>query len=702
MKNIWTIAAITLTLGMLTFFANIQDVVFAKRAVFVTGSQDELENAKRISRDELRGRSAMRAVGNSDEFHLEKAEIDRSKFAHVRFRQVARGVPVWGGEAIVHLRPNGEVFAITDDLLEAPAVNTQPSYSPDDAVRFAKQMYKGSAFLTEEPVVDLWVIRGKERDHLAYRVQMRREDGTDETAMPIIFVDAQTGEKVFEYDNLQTGVGGSLYSGQVTINTDASGRSYYLEDPARKMGTFDMRNGTSSFYRFTDADDKWVSNVQRAGVDAHYGAAKVYDYYLNVHGRNGLDGNGGPGGYASISNRNIRLISSRVHYSRNYNNAFWNGTYMTYGDGDGNLFSPLVTLDIAGHEMTHGVIEHTAGLVYANESGALNESFADVFGAMVERYTRGESADTWKIGEQAFTPTNGTSDALRYLDNPHLAQNSGYTADDDPDHYSERFTGAADNGGVHTNSGIGNKAFYLLAAGGTHHRSGVTVNGIGADQAADIWYLALTTYMTSSTNFAAARTATLDAAAEIFGPESQQYLSVGTTWCAVGVGACPGPTPTPTPTPTELLENGGFEVTQAPWVLSGTGSFYVANGNYPHDGTGYIYLGVSNSVTGQAYQELSIPATASGVFKFYLNVTSSESTTTVQYDRLFVEVRNTSGTLLATLATYSNLNKGTAGAYVLRTLNASAFKGQTVRLQFRSTMDSSLSTTFRVDDVSLE
>src|SRR5690606_17963299 len=138
---------------------------------------------------------------------------------------------------------------------------------------------------------------------------------------------------------------------------------------------------------------------------------------------------------------------------------------MTYGDGDGAVFSPLVTLDICGHEMTHGITQHTAGLIYSGESGALNESMSDVFGAMVERYAQGAGSATWKRGDACYTPQNGADDALRYLDDTHKARDKGYTADDDPDHYSERYVGPYDNGGVHINSGISNKAFYLLAMG---------------------------------------------------------------------------------------------------------------------------------------------------------------------------------------------------------------------------------------------
>jgi hypothetical protein len=148
--------------------------------------------------------------------------------------------------------------------------------------------------------------------------------------------------------------------------------------------------------------------------------------------------------------------------------------------------------------------------------------------------------------------------------------------------------------------------------------------------------------------------------------------------------------------------NGGFESSASPWVGSGTGYFYTNAGNYPHGGTGYIYFGVNNSVTGQAYQTITIPSTATGTLTFWLNVTSSETTTTTAYDKLFVEVRNSAGTLLTTLATYSNLNKGTAGVYSQKSFNLAAYRGQTIRLQFRSTMDSSITSTFRVDDVSLK
>ena len=700
--------------GGLIVFGIVSRTTGAQDAIFGKDRAADQETAKEISLNILRGQSQQRAIGNVDDFTVKRVEIDELKMAHTHVQQTVDGVPVWEGEAIVHLKPDGELSRLTDDLKEGIAINTEPNFKRGEALELAARTKGGTRIITDEPIIDLWVFRAEDRDHLVYRVEMPRLDGTEKTSVPVVFLDAHTGQKVFEYDNLQTGTGNSLYSGTVTINTSSSGSTFYMEDLTRRMGTFNMNNtgstttgtgGTQS--RYTGTDDTWSATAERAGVDAHYGAMKTFDYYQQVHGRNGIDGNYGPGTTAAGANSAVSLVSSRVHFGSNYNNAFWYQNRMSYGDGNGSSFSPLTTIDICGHEMTHGVTERTANLTYASESGALNESWSDIFGAMVEAFADGgTSANTWLIGEDAYTP--GTpGDALRRMDNPNAVG--------DPDHYNLRLypgscspSNANDQCGVHTNSSISNHAYYLLANGGTNRVSGVSVSSIGRTDAARIFYRALTVYMTSSTNFAGARTATLNAATDLFGSSSTQYTRTATAWCSVGVGSCPSGTPTPTPTATptpggNLIVNGGFEGSASPWVGSGIGYFYIANGNYPHGGTGYIYFGVNNNVTGQAYQTVSIPTTASGTLNFWLNVTSSETTTTTQYDRLFVEVRNTSGTLLATLATYSNLNKAAAGAYTQRTLSVpAAYKGQTVRIQFRSTTDVTLSTTFRVDDVSLQ
>jgi thermolysin len=503
---------------------------------FGEGDPAEVEVAEQLSLGYLDEAMGADGVDARRDFTVKRVFVDELSVAHTHVQQRVGGVPVFGGEAIVHLGRDGSLFALTDARVRGipPDFDVTPAISADEAIRRVVGGYDCAECLTAPPAADLWVLRAP-RDglpHLAYRVELRREDGTDRTEMPVVFVDARTGEEVLRYDNLQTGKGKSLYSGTVRIGTTAHGGVYYMEDVSRKIGTFDSNNGSSTSNRFTDADDLWSAGVQRAGVDAHYAVTMARSYYKFVHGRDGIDGSGGPGWLRSVDGQ-TKLITSRVHYGTKYNNAFWNGNLMTFGDGDGDRFTPLVTLDVGGHELTHGVTQWTAALAYFGEPGALNESMSDVFGAMIERYAKGESAGTWKIGEQCYTKAI-QGDALRYMDNPHAASNKGFTADDDPDHYSERYTGTADNGGVHINSGIPNMAFYLLAKGGSHHLGGSMV-GIGADDAARIWYKALTAYMTSSTTFAGARAATLGAAEELFGDGSPQRNAVASAWALVGV-----------------------------------------------------------------------------------------------------------------------------------------------------------------------
>jgi Zn-dependent metalloprotease len=394
-------------------FAFITKNAEADKSFFGIKSPGDIERVKQISLDYLTANTASRSINAASDIKVQSVEFDELNMAHTKVRQTVGDVPVWEGEAIVHLKADGSLSTITDNLKDALVIDTKPNISSEEAVEIAQKMYNGGARLTEQPKVNLWIYRGEFRDHLAYRIEMPRLDGTEHTSVPVIFVDAQTGEKVFEYDNLQTGSGNSLYSGTINIDTSVSGSTYYMEDLTRKMGTFNMNNtgntttgtgGTQS--RYTGTDDVWSATNERAGVDAHYGAAKTFDYFKNVHGRNGINGSGGPGTTTAAANSSISLIASRVHFGSGYNNAFWYNNQMTYGDGDGTSFTPLVSLDIAGHEMTHGVTQFSANLTYANESGALNESMSDVFGAMVESYARGGvvDGDTWKIGEQCYTP----------------------------------------------------------------------------------------------------------------------------------------------------------------------------------------------------------------------------------------------------------------------------------------------------------
>jgi Zn-dependent metalloprotease len=244
--------------------------------------------------------------------------------------------------------------------------------------------------------------------------------------------------------------------------------------------------------------------------EAHDNAEGVYDFYKSKFDRD------------SIDDRGMKL-KSVVHYGNKYNNAFWNGSHMTYGDGDGVRFSPLISPDVVGHEMTHGVTERTAGLRYQRQSGALNESWSDVFGNLIEKWMEreagaDESDPTWLIGEAIFTP-GVTGDGLRSMSRP----GSGYDKDPQPGHMKDYKNTSSDNGGVHINSGIPNKAAYEVAM------------AIGQDKLADVWYRTLTTYLTSSSQFSDAANFTVQAAIDLYGSGSAEANAVAKAWDSVGL-----------------------------------------------------------------------------------------------------------------------------------------------------------------------
>jgi Zn-dependent metalloprotease len=341
-------------------------------------------------------------------------------------------------------------------------------------------------------------------------------------------VDARTGRELTRWDDIREGTGRSIYSGTVTIGTTRGTSSFSMVDPARGgTRTTDLRGATSgSGTTFTDADDVWgnfsTGSRASAAVDAHYGAALTWDYYKSRFGRNGIFNDG-------------RGVRSRVHYGNSYVNAFWDGTQMTYGDGAGNTH-PLTEIDVAGHEMSHGVTQATANLNYTGDAGGLNEATSDIFGTAVE-FAAANPSDPgdYLIGEKINIFGNRTP--LRYLDRPSrdgLSPNcwSTSTARLDP----------------HLSSGVGNHFFYLASEGscaktinGVAYNSptsnGSVVTGIGRAAAERIWYRALTTYMTSTTTYRQARDATTRAARDLFGAGSAQCTRVQRAWAAVAVPA---------------------------------------------------------------------------------------------------------------------------------------------------------------------
>ncbi|WP_338867159.1 M4 family metallopeptidase [Myxococcus stipitatus] len=316
----------------------------------------------------------------------------------------------------------------------------------------------------------------------------------------------------------------SLYSGKVALETTKKpDGKYVLEDSTRGKGvnTYDAMNKqtASGQTQLTDDNNVWGEATDgartKAAVDAHYGAAMTFDFMKDVLGRNSIDGAG-------------EALNSFVHVRTNYVNAYWDGTKMSYGDGDGKDAGPLTALDIAGHEIAHGLTERTAGLIYRNESGGLNEAFSDIMGAGVEWYASTKNPAVqfnWTVGETAWTPGNGNEDGLRYMNDP---TKDGYSID----HYSNYPKQTE----VHGSSGIANNAFYLLANGGTNRTSKIEVkDGIGMDKGLKIYYRALAHYMTPNTTFAQAREATIKAATDLYGADSKELAKVKESWTAVGV-----------------------------------------------------------------------------------------------------------------------------------------------------------------------
>ena len=455
--------------------------------------------------------------------------LDELGQAHVRYYQRYRGAPVFEGEAIVHVDLASEtVLGTTDALVEFESLDVRPVLTAARARAVALGHFGLAQGVAGRDDLAIVVAGGVAR--LAWHVRAQGEDARGPIDS-IALVDARGGRVLRSWSNVQTGAaagtGQGFFNGTVALTTDLVSSTYNLRDPLRgNQYTINMKNRSNGGSIFTDADNLWgnftLSNTQTVGVDAQYGTGVTWDYYKTVHGRNGI-ANNGTGAY------------NRVHYGRSYNNAFWSDSCfcMTYGDGDGVTFNPFDSLDVAGHEMSHGVTSRTANLTYSGESGGLNEGTSDIFGTMVEFYANNTN-DTpdYLIGEKLYK--SGTS-ALRSMVNP---SSDGVSAD--------CWYSSVGSLNVHYSSGVANHFYYLLAEGtanGIPSKTCVaaarvatgtgTVAGIGRSAAERIWYRALTVYMTSSTNYAAARTATINAANDLFGAGSAQSNAVAAAWTAV-------------------------------------------------------------------------------------------------------------------------------------------------------------------------
>ncbi|MER7959930.1 M4 family metallopeptidase [Streptomyces sp. NPDC096030] len=471
-------------------------------------------------------------LGPAEELRARDAAKDRDGTVHMRYERTYAGLPVLGGDLVVHQAAAGSIRGVS---WAHPAPIAGLSLLPRVSAAAARQQAlataraRGSAPASQAPGTRkvIWAAQGTPVLAFETAVRGQRADGTPSDIR--VITSAHTGAVLFSYDEVHTGTGNTQYSGTVPLGTSPGEPPYTLTDTGRgNHRTYNLSRGSSGTGTlFSGPDDTWgngqAADPETAGADAHYGAAATWDYLKNVHARNGLR-NDGTAPY------------SRVHYGSSYVNAFWQDSCfcMTYGDGAGNA-KPLTSMDVAAHEMTHGLTSVTARLVYSGESGGLNEATSDIMAAAVE-FATANTTDTgdYLVGEKIDIRGNGTP--LRYMDRPSrdgISKDSWYPG-----------IGGID---VHYSSGPANHWFYLASEGsGTKVINGVTydsptadglpVTPAGREAAEKIWFRALTVYMTSNTSYAGARTATLQAAADLYGAGSPVYTAAANAWAAVNVG----------------------------------------------------------------------------------------------------------------------------------------------------------------------
>ena len=575
-------------------------------------------------------------TSNGDNFKLVDTHRDRHGFTHYRYKQTHHQLEVEDGVYYIHVKNN---FVVSVNGEFYPSVNypvITSSYTDLQLTNIAKQSIKNNENLWNDQILDRPVRVIVKNKSGKYRVAYKTDIySIAPLVRKFVYIDANTGQIIKEKNRIHhndvVGTATTMYSGVQPITADLFGSSYRLREIARGNGinTFDLNNSNSyaSAVDFTDADNDWTSTVNQdnAAFDAHYGAEQTYDYFFNTFGLNSYDNSGA-------------IINSYVHYNTNYVNAFWDGTQMTYGDGDGSSYSPLTCLDIVGHEITHAVTEHSAGLIYSYESGALNESFSDIFGVTID-FNSNPGTANYLMGDEIST----TGTPFRSMSNPN--------AYNDPDTYAGTYwhTASSDNGGVHTNSGVQNYWYYLLVNGGTGTNdigNSFSVNGQGFTSAAAIAYRNLTTYLTPSSQYADARFYAIQSAIDLYGNCSPEVIATTNAWHAVGVGA--------------VYSNSVIADFTADLTFSCVVPAIVSFTNNSINGSSYIWNfgdGSTSTAVNPTYSYSS-----SGVYTVSLNVTGAATCGTNDTLTItdYITVTNAGGPISSTCSPVST-NPGTLG-----------------------------------------
>ncbi len=545
-------------------------VVFVRNEQKKTAVRNARVSFTETGKDFLKSvKKQLRVADPDTEFELLDEQTDELGYHHLRYRQVFRGVPLYGGEALLHTKEAGLVEFMNGKVFPTPALSVVPALNKEEALAKASDdlgrvtilQQKGLAgrFLgMEADQAELVIMTHDGQQKLVYHMTVR----PNLLERWVYFVDAVSGEILDKYNHTCTLDGVYKTSAKdlngitQSFNIVQSGQTYYMIDPSKPMynaqrsklpdspvgviWTIDAQNSR------IDQEEMKLSHVvsgngttwNATAVSAHTNAGICYEYYRSKFSRKSLNGSDG-----SI----ISVINIADEDGRGLDNAYWNGQFMGYGNGrDG--FKPLAgALDVAGHEMTHGVIENTAKLEYRNQSGALNESFADIFGVLIDN-------DDWTIGEDVVKKNVFPSGALRSLQNPNQGGKSdpGYQPKNMSQYAFLRDIPSEDNGGVHVNSGIPNHAFYLFT----------TSSGMNREKAEKVYYRVLTTYLTRTSKFTDLRLAVIQASKDLYG-EGSEAAAARAAFDAVGItdpsgGSTSNPT-TPTPPTNDILENPGTE-----------------------------------------------------------------------------------------------------------------------------------------------
>ncbi|WP_343696054.1 M4 family metallopeptidase [Flavobacterium sp.] len=652
---------------------------------------------------------------DSQTFTKIRTESDKLGYTHEKFQLYEQGIKVEFANYTLHSKDgklvsmNGEYYNIENVKL-TPALSSQDAFNkalsythateylwekPQDAIELGYEKPKGELVLLPD-MEQQGLKRGNDKLRLAYKFDIY---ATKPLSRGDLYIDAETGKALFynaTIKHLNDNVHGSKisssannnaaaskmafvaanaetrYSGTQTIQTTLSGSSYILSDTSRGLGIQTYNSARTATYpttNFTDADNNWTAaeynntNKDNGALDAHWGAEKTYDYWSSVHGRNSFDNAGAK-------------IKSYVHYNliaagySSNNNAFWNGSVMTYGDGSGTGgFDILTSLDVAGHEIGHAVCTYTANLAYQKESGAMNEAFSDIWAACIE-YHSAPTKSIWLVGEDIERRSGHV--ALRSMSDPN--------AEGQPDTYGGTYwvnvnctpSNSNDQCGVHTNSGVLNHWFYILSVGksGTNDLGNAyNVTGITLDKAEKIAFRLEDAYLGANSTYANARTYGIQSAIDLYGAGSAEVIATTNAFYAVGVGAAySGGTDTTAPSaPTSLAASGTTgTTTNLTWTAS-TDNVAV---------TGYdIYQGTTlkGSSTTTSYTVTGLTPSTAYTFSVKAkdaagNVSAASNTVNVTTTTTSVTYCNSQGTSASderigkvVFGTINNTSTGTTG-----------------------------------------